>query len=392
MKLNCRFLLLATLAVVATAHADLASLFTNVQNNARTAKPRLPSIIFIQCHDLAPGDLSCYGQTNFQTPNLDRIAASGIRFTHYAGGADSAATTAQLLAGKISAPEPGELNLAQRLKMNGYHTGLLGEWSLAGQPWRLGFDEFAGFLDDGEARSYYPESIWRYDPTGIVTNGFAEPFIGKRALFDAAGNVGSKFLPDLISKMVVNFVKNNAPDKSTHYKPFFLLVNFPAPRTAVAGADVFPVPSDAPFTGEAWPQAAKNRAALITRLDDGIGRLFEQLAKSQLTNNVAVFFAGSCAPEKFANTNLNFLLPAAQFRDVKKPAPHNLPLLAIWPGWIPPGQVCPLTVGAVDFVPTALDIAWAQPVPGLEGISLLPVLEGNKGTNIPNSRLIDRVF
>ena len=392
MKLNRLFLLLVALAAAPTTHADLASLFTNVAPNARAGKPRLPSIIFIQCHDLAPGDLSCYGQTNFQTPNLDRLAASGIHFTHYTGGADSAATTAQLLTGKTSAAAPGEPNLAQRLQLNGYHTGLIGEWSLAGQPWRLGFDEFAGFLDDAEGRNYYHESIWRYDPVGVITNGRAEPFIGKRPLFDAQGNVGGRFLPDLISKMMVNFVKNNVPDHSNRYKPFFLLVDFPAPRTAVAGADVFPVPSDAPFTEEAWPQAAKNRAALITRIDDGIGRLFEQLAKSRQTNNVAIFFAGSCAPEKFADTNLNFLLPAGQFRSVKTPAPHQLPLLAIWPGWIPPGQVCPLTVSTVDFAPTALDIAWARPVKELEGISLLPVLEGNKGTNIPADRLIYRAF
>jgi arylsulfatase A len=393
MKLSRLFFLLAALAfAAATARADLASLFTNVQNNARTVKPRLPSIIFIQCHDLAPGDLSCYGQTNFQTPNLDLVAASGIRFTHYTGGADSAATTAQLLAGKISAPEPGEPNLAQRLQANGYHTGLIGEWSLAGQPWRRGFDEFAGFLDDAEGRAYYPDSIWRYDPTGIVTNGQTVPYVGKRSLFDAQGNVGRVFLPALISKMAVNFVRKNTPDHSNHNRPFFLLVDFSAPRTAAVGKDVFPVPSDAPFTEEKWPQAAKNRAALITRIDDGIGRLFEQLAKSRLTNNVAVFFAGSCAPEKFADTNLNFLLPAAQFRDASKPAPHRLPLLAIWPGWIPPGQVCPMNVSAADIAPTALDIAWAKPAKEFEGISLLPVLEGNKATNIPPDRLILKGF
>jgi|APCry1669191812_1035378.scaffolds.fasta_scaffold19729_2 arylsulfatase A-like enzyme len=383
MKLNRLCFLLAAFGAAMTVHADLASLFTNVNANARTVRPRLPSIIFIQCHDLAPGDLSCYGQTNFQTPNLDRIAASGIRFTHYSGGEDSAATTAQLLAGTISAPAAGEPNLAQRLQAGGYHTGLIGEWSQAGQPWRLGFDEFAGFLDDAEGRSYYPDYIWRYDPTGIYTNNHAEPFVGRRMVFDAQGNTGRTYLPDLFTKAMVNYVKNNMPNSANHHRPFFLLVDFPAPRTAAAGADVFPVPSDAPFTEEPWPQAAKNRAALITRLDDNLGRLFEQLAKSRMTNNVAIFFAGSSAPEKFADTNLNFLLPAAQFRDAQKPAPQNLPLLAIWPGWIPPGQVANLSVSPLDIAPTALDIAWMKPVPEFAGISLLPLLEGLKGTNLP---------
>ena len=129
MKLNRVLFLLAALSAVFTAHADLASLLTNVAPATATRPPRLPSIIFIQCHDLARGDLSCYGQTNYQTPNLDQLAANGIRFTQYTGGADSAATTAQLLAGNISASTNGEPNLAQRLQENGYHTGLIGEWS-----------------------------------------------------------------------------------------------------------------------------------------------------------------------------------------------------------------------------------------------------------------------
>src|SRR5208337_1083009 len=133
MKFNRTFFLLAALQAVFTAHADLASIFTNVA--PAVANARRPSIVFIQCHGLARGDLSCYGQTNFQTPNLDRLAADGIRFTQYTGGTDSADTTAQLLAGKNSAHAPGEPNLAQRLQLNGYHTGLIGEWSGGGRPW-----------------------------------------------------------------------------------------------------------------------------------------------------------------------------------------------------------------------------------------------------------------
>ncbi|HEX7571035.1 MAG TPA: sulfatase-like hydrolase/transferase, partial [Verrucomicrobiae bacterium] len=195
------------------------------------------------------------------------------------------------------------------------------------------------------------------------------------------GGQKGQYLPDLFAKAMVNFVKNNDPDRANHFRPYFLLVNFPAPRTATTGADDFPVPSDAPFTGEPWPPAAKNRAALITRLDAGIGRLIEQLNKSKMSNSVAIFFASSCAPEKFADTNLNFLLPRDDFRDAKKPAPQTLPLLVNWPGRAPAGRVSKLAVSALDVAPTALEIAWAKPVPGLTGISLLPVLENRKQTN-----------
>ena len=381
-----RFLVLlaALLGFSVSVRADLASLFTNVAPATTATRPR-PSIIFIQCHGLALGDLSCYGQTNFQTPNLDRLAANGIRFTHYAGGADSAATTAQLLAGKNTALGTGEANLAQRLQQNGYHTGLIGEWSLGGQPWTRGFDEFAGFLDDAAAQNYFPNELWRYAPDSIFdpTNSRMVAFTGKEMLYPNAGGKKGQYLPELFVNAMNNFVRVNQPDAANHYRPFFLLVNFPAPRTATTGADDFPVPSDAPFTDASWPPAAKNRAALITRLDGGIGRLFEQLNKLKMTNNVAVFFTASAAPEKFANTNLNFLLPAGDFCTAQNPVP--LPMIVSWPGKIPAGRVSDAPWSAIDFAPTALEIGFVKPVKNFAGISVLPVLTGKLGKIAPDS-------
>jgi len=378
------FLLAFLLGFSVSVRADLASLFTNSAPAATATVPR-PSIIFIQCHGLARGDLSCYGQTNFQTPNLDRLAANGIRFTQYTGGADSAATTAQLLAGKNTALETGEANLAQRLQQNGYRTGLIGEWSLGGQPWTSGFDEFAGFLDDAAAQNYFPDELWRYAPASIFdpTNNRLVAFTGKEMLYPNTGGKKGQYLPELFVNAMNNFVRVNQPDAANHYRPFFLLVNFPAPRTATTGADDFPVPSDAPFTAAPWPPAAKNRAALVTRLDGGIGRLFEQLNKLKMTNNVAVFFTASAAPEKFANTNLNFLLPAGDFRVAKNPAP--LPMIVNWPGKIPAGRVSDAPWSTIDFAPTALEIGFVKPVKNFAGISVLPVLTGKLGKIAPDS-------
>ena len=389
-----RFLifLAALLEFSVSVRADLASLFTNIPPAATATRPR-PSIIFIQCHGLARGDLSCYGQTNFQTPNLDRLAANGIRFTHYTGGADSAATTAQLLAGKNTQLGTGEANLAQRLQQNGYRTGLIGEWSLGGQPWTSGFDEFAGFLDDAAAQNYFPDALWRFDPLysfdqnshqwGQLKPGDDLHNAGPETIYPNTGGKKEQYLPELFVNAMNNFVRVNQPDAANHYRPFFLLVNFPAPRTATTGADDFPVPSDAPFTAAPWPQAAKNRAALVTRLDEGIGRLFEQLNKLKMTNNVAVFFTASAAPEKFADTNLNFLLPAGDFRDAGKTVP--LPMIVNWPGKIPAGRVSPAPWSASDFAPTALEIGFVKPVKNFAGISVLPVLTGKLGKIAPDS-------
>jgi arylsulfatase A len=385
MKLNRLLLLLAALSAAVTARADLASLFTNAVPAAPSGT-RLPSIIFIQCHGLARGDLSCYGQTNFQTPNLDKMAADGIRFTHYTGGADSAATTAGLLAEKDSATASGLANLAQRLRVRGYHTGLIGEWGLGGEPWTRGFDEFAGFLDDAAARDYFPGALWRYAPGSVIdpVSHRLTAYTGKEELYPNRGGKKGEYLPALFINAMNNFVRVNAPDVANHYRPFFLLVNFPAPRTATAGADDFPVPSDAPFSDEPWPQAAKNRAALITHLDGGIARLFEQLHKMGMTNNVAVFFAGSSAPEKFADTNLDFLLPAGDFRGSTNSASAPLPMIVDWPRTISAGRVSNRPWNAQDFAPTALEIARVKPADGVPGISILPTLLGESGTNAPD--------
>ncbi len=376
MKFNRFLIVLAALLEFSTvARADLASIFTNA-TPAKMAIPRRTSIIFIQYHGLAQGDLSCYGQTNYQTPNLDRLAAEGVRFTHYSGGMESPATTAMLLSGNNIASAADAQNLVQRLKQSGYHTGLIGEWTYDREPWRHGFDEFGGFFTDAEAQDYYSEYIWRYPHIKYDdTNHERGRVLEHEMLYYNTGGKKGQYVPELLVTAMDNFVRNSVPDAANHYRPFFLLVNLPAPRTATTGADDFPVPSDAPFTGEAWPQAAKNRAALITRLDGGIGRLFEQLGKIGMTNNVAIFLSSSCAPEKFANTNMSFLLPPDNFRSTNSPVPPPLPLIIRWPGTIPAGQVNTQVWTAADFAPTALEIGYVKPATNFTGHSFLPAIQ-----------------
>lgn len=378
MKLNRLLILLAALtSLTAVAQTNWPALFSNVQNSAGGI-PRRPSIIVIQCRDLAYGDLSCNGQTNYQTPNLDRLAAEGVRFTNYTGGADSVATTAMLLAG-----QNGAANLAQVLQQQGYRTGFIGEWMFDDrEPWRRGFEQFAGFFSDEEARNYYAPEIWRYPrPMYDESNRVTSVSLFHETLFKNTGGNKGQYIPDLLVTAMNNFIRLATPDMANRWRPFFLVVNLPAPRSAAADQEVFPVPSDAPFTGEPWPQAAKDRAALMTRLDGGIGRMFEQLEKSKLTNNVAVFFASSAAPERFANTNLNFLLPKDNFRSTNNPAPR-LPLLVRFPAKVPAGQVSGLKLTPADFAPTALEIGYAKPMTNFTGVSFFPQLQGKRETNV----------
>jgi uncharacterized sulfatase len=388
MKLHRLFVLALLFTLTWSARAQkesLASIFTNATPHP-VVVPRRASILVIACRGLALGDLSCYGQTHFQTPNLDRLAAEGTRFTHYrVGGDDLSVAQAALMAGNHDAFAPGQSTVAARLQQAGYHTGLIGEWRLGSQPWRQGFDEFAGFLSESEAENYFADAIWRYSPKSIYdeTNHVLRDFAGREEIHDNAGGRQGRFIPEVLLRAMANFIRIHVPDAANHYRPFFLLVSLPEPHSVVPGKDVFPVTTDAPFTSENWPQAAKNRAALLTQLDTDIGRLLEQLKTLHMTNNLAIFLTGATAPEPFASTNLNFLYLPGEVRGGEAPERLLAPMIVHWPEHVPAGRVSAEPWTAEDFAPTALQIAYAEPPASYTGVSKLPLLLGRPATNAP---------
>jgi len=391
MKLNRLFVVFALqlmLAGILRADSEsLASIFTNAPKT-RTAIPIRSSIIFIACHGLAYGDLSCYGQTNFQTPNLDRLAAEGMRFTNYrTTGDDLLSGQAALMTGNNSPVAHGQTMVADRLLAAGYHTGLIGEWTLGSQPWTQGFEEFAGFLNEQEADNFYSDFIWRYAPRSVIdeTNGTLRTWQGREEIYQNTGTNKTRYIPDVLMVAAENYVRIHQPDYANHFKPFFLLLNLPLPHSIVRGKDEYQVPTDAPFTGENWPQAAKNRAALVTRLDDKIGHLMEQLSKLGMTNNVAIFLGGVVAPEPFASTNMTFLKLKGEVRGGSSPEHLRVPMIVHWPNHVPAGRVSETPWSAPDFAPTALDIAYAKPVASFTGMSVFPLLSGVSQTNAPDA-------
>ena len=106
------------------------------------------------------------------------------------------------------------------------------------------------------------------------------------------GGQKDQYIPDLLTKAAVNFIKINQPDQFNHYRPFFLLLNYNVP-----GDGNGPVPTDAPYSEEPWPQPEKNKAAMIARLDGYIGQLLEQLQKLGMTNNTVIFFTSDTGPQ-----------------------------------------------------------------------------------------------
>jgi arylsulfatase A-like enzyme len=366
----CRALvfLAALLGLSASASAELSFVLTNA---APAAIPRRASIIFIQVDGLGYGDLSCYGQTKFQTPNLDKLAAEGIRFTNYSVADAASPSQAALMFGKNSAPAPDEINVAQLLKNSGYHTGLIGRWDLgdensSGAPWEKGFDEFAGYFDPAAAENFYADYMFRYAPRSIYdeTNKQFNAFVGREMISPNASGQKGEYIPDLFTKAALNFVKNNQPDRFNRYRPFFLSLNYEIPNGRIV------VPTDAPFSEESWPQAEKNKAAMISRIDGYVGELQEQLLKSGMTNNVVIFFSSASVPKKTSLNDPDFFHSNISTNDFR------VPMIVHWPGKIPAGKTSDLKWLAKDFLPTAAQIAYAQSPTNIDGTSVLPVLLG----------------
>jgi arylsulfatase A-like enzyme len=188
-------------------------------------------------------------------------------------------------------------------------------------------------------------------------------------LYPNTGGKKVQYIPDLLTKAALNFVKINQPDKFNHFCPFFLLLNYTVPHPG----KTLQVPTDAPYSEEPWPQPEKNKAAAIARLDGYVGQLLDQLQSLGLTNNVAVFFTSDTTPKKSAAVDPVFFHSNISTNDLR------VPMIVRWPGKIPPGQVSGFKWSPRDFLPTAAEIAFVNPSPPTDGTSVLPVLTGLAG-------------
>jgi arylsulfatase A-like enzyme len=387
------------------------------QSNApasRPPAPRKPSIIFILADDLGYGDLGCYGQTRIKTPNIDKLAAEGIRFTDcYAGSTVCAPSRCSLMTGLHTghafvrgnsklALRPSDLTVAELLKDLGYHTGLIGKWGLGnenttGVPQAKGFDEFVGYLDQTHAHDYYTDHLWRYDPraqdyTGPDANLAQDAAIAKgRAPIMLTENQGGQkglYTHDLFTKAALNFIRINKPDQFNQYRPFFLYLAYTIPHAnneeGSRSGNGMQVPSDEPYSKEPWPQTEKNKAAMITLLDADVGKIMDQLKVSRIDQNTIVFFTSDNGPHKEGGVDPKFFESSGPLRGIKRDLYEGgirVPMIVRWPGRIKAGQVSGLVWAFWDFLPTAAEIAYSKPPARTDGISVLPTLLGRAQTN-----------
>jgi len=347
-----------------------------------------PNIILILADDLGYGDLGCYGQKNFATPNLDRMAAEGMRFTqHYAGSNVCAPSRACLLSGQHTGhvfqrangniafrPDPQDVSIARLLKNAGYRTALIGKSGLSSNtpngshPNEKGFDHFFGYTSHDAAHRYYPEWLWHH---------------GEKVHYpDNHGKEGKHYSGDL-------FVADALEYLDAHQEgPFFLHLSLQQPHADlnvpakwreqyVGKFDEIPHANDNHYRNETHPKATF--AGMVSHLDDSVGKVLAKLRELGIEENTIVLFASDNGPMSEGGWNRDFFNSSGPLRGGKRDMYEGgvrVPLIAWQPGTIAAGKTSDHLSAFWDFAPTACEAAGVAPPADTDGISYLPTLRG----------------
>jgi arylsulfatase A-like enzyme len=354
-----------------------------------------PNIIFIQADDLGYGDLSCYGQRKFKTPNIDRLAAEGLRFTrYYAGSTVCAPSRSALMTGQHTGHTrirgnarhpllPEDVTVAEVLKSTpgaGYKTALIGKWGLGeagttGVPNRQGFDYFFGYLNQRHAHNYYPTFLWRDEERIKLRNVVPDE--------DEEGSGVSTnrvdYTHDLIVEESLKFIERNSGG------PFFLYLALTIPHANNEAKNKgMEVPDLGEFASEDWPDQEKAKAAMITRMDRDVGRLMASLKKLGIDDNTLVFFTSDNGPHREGGVDPDFFDSNGPLRGIKRDLYEGgirVPMIARWPKRIKAGAKSDQVWAHWDLLPTVAEIAGVKPPANIDGISMLNALVGKRQRN-----------
>ena len=356
---------------------------------ARAQAPERPNVIYIMADDLGYGDLGSYGQTTLGTPNLDRLAAEGMRFTdHYAGSTVCRPSRLVLLTGQHTGHTPissnakywltpEDLTVTELLEKAGYATGGIGKWALGipgstGMPHKQHFDLWFGYLDQGEAHNYYPEHLWRNDEKVPLEGNV----LGPKPRVSVKRTTYSH---DLMTEAALEFIRRHARG------PFCLQAHYTIPHANNEGGRAtgngMEVPDYGIFADRDWPDTEKGFAAMIARLDRDVGRMIALVRELGIEKKTVVLFTSDNGPHQEGGHQLEFFDSNGPLRGFKRDLYEGgirVPMIAWWPGQIEPGSVSDHISAFWDFLPTACELAGVAPPDGIDGISFLPELLGKE--------------
>jgi arylsulfatase A-like enzyme len=393
-----------------------------------------PNIIFILADDLGYGDLGAYGQTKIETPNIDRLAASGMLFTqHYCGSPVSAPSRCVLLTGRHTGHsqvrgndewdergnvwnyramvadstlegqrplETGTLTLPKLMQQGGYRTGMIGKWGLGAPhtesiPNKMGFDYFFGINCQRMAHTYYPVFLYENEQRYYLENDTISPGTKLSPGADPLDTSSyapftlKEYAPDIMFRKMTGFVKENKDH------PFFLYWATPIPHAALQAPQkwvdyyVKKFGDEKPYTGDKgyfphrYPHAAY--AAMITYLDDQVGRLLQQLKDLGIYEKTLIVFTSDNGPTYNGGTDSPWFDSGGPFRSEEGYGKGNVneggirvPMIISWPGRIKPASVSDHVSAFWDVLPTFCEITGIKPPEDIDGISFLRELEGKK--------------
>lgn len=344
------------------------------------AAERPPNLVVIFCDDLGYGDLGCYGAAGIATPNLDRLARDGMRFTSFcAAQAVCSASRAALLTGCYpnrvgirGALGPNarvgiaarEQTLAELLRARGYATAIFGKWHLGDAPQflptRHGFDEYFGLP--------YSNDMWPQHPTSKSYPNL--PLIEGEDV--VALNPDQSRLTGWYTERAVRFIERNRE------RPFFLYVPHNMPHVPIFASE--------PFRGKS---AQGLYGDVIEELDWSVGEILGALARNGLDERTLVIFATDNGPWLSYGNHAGSAGPLREGKGTAWDGGQRVPFIARWPGKIPPGRVCAELAATVDLLPTLAHLAGAPlPARPIDGKDIGPLLRGEPGAVSPHESFL----
>ena len=344
------------------------------------AAERPPNVILIVADDLGYADVGVYGAKGFTTPNLDRLAQEGIRFTdfHVAQAVCSASRAAIMTGcypnriGIEGAMEPwykfgiheDELTLPKMMKQKGYATGMVGKWHLGTPteflPTHRGFDEWFGLPYSNDQWPLHPEKPGKFPPLPL--------YEGDTVINPNLSHRDMEQLTTQYTERAVSFIERNKA------KPFFLYVAHTMPHVPLAVSDKFRGATKRGLYGDA-----------VEEVDWGIGEILATLKKHNLEKETLVMFMSDNGPWLIYGNHAGSAFPLREGKTTTWDGGTRVPFIARWPGHIPAGSACKEMACAIDLLPTIAQLVGAQlPKHKIDGLDIWSLFDGEKNARNPH--------
>ena len=344
------------------------------------AAERLPNIILIVADDLGYADVGVYGAKGFATPNLDRLAHEGVRFTDFhVAQAVCSASRASIMTGCYAnrigiegAMEPWykfgiherELTLPKMCKQQGYATGMVGKWHLGTPteflPTHRGFDEWLGLPYSNDQWPLHPEKPGKFPPLPL--------YDGDRIVNPDLSHRDMEQLTARYTARAVSFIERN------HSRPFFLYVAHTMPHVPLAVSEKFRGTTQRGLYGDA-----------VAEIDWSTGEILAALEKHGLEKDTLVVFMSDNGPWLVFGNHGGSAFPLREGKTTTWDGGTRVPFIARWPGRIPAGGVQNEMACAIDLLPTlAKRIGAPPPDHKIDGLDIWPLIAGEKDARNPH--------